>query len=587
MSRHSRAAMATGSLALDLRSITDFLSKTLPSFMLPTVFVGLTDMPYTATMKIDRNRLKGWLMEEDIRGASQGVVCQISTALDGPLLSPHEEWPMEISKTVADVVSDRDSAIWKSIAGHDNSLADIGVNSAQMMRLSHVIGKRFGTKVLVEMLGSEDMTMRKLATLLIQSNAKTGTQPSSSSVEARVAFLKDRVAETSRTLLDSISGQPSRRRNIFLTGASGYLGVQILVQLLQSRDIGSVTVLVRSANEHQALEKVKYAMAAVEEPVRHEDLAKLRAWPGDLSQIGLGLSETHSTMLYGFTKHQNDKPQPIIDSIIHCGAVVDWRKSYDELEAANVISTKQLLSVALSSPDICRFVFISGGRYPDPTQKDGQGLAQMYIDTAKGNGYAQTKFVAEQLVDEVRHRAHCSTPMDIISPAYLIGSQRKGLANQDDYLWRIVWASVRVGAFNVDENDQWLFVAESNSVAERIVALTLGTQTKSLSKGTTLQVFDGLSMREFWRLVCNVLGVALSPVSGAVWLQKVRNDMDDKHDHLLWPLADAIDASYGKLTQGRCLSADMGTGLATAGIELAIQRNLERLKSESFFEQFL
>ncbi|CZT18132.1 uncharacterized protein RCC_03972 [Ramularia collo-cygni] len=535
-------------------------------------------------MKIDRNLLRSWLLNDDIYNASQGAVHQISTALEGPLLLLDEKKAVELSTLVADVVSDRHSAIWRSISGHDNSLEDIGINSAQMMRLSHMINKQFGAKVLVEMLGSKDMTIRKLAALLNCREVETIFQKSCSVDGAKVAFLQDRVAEASRTVLGGLLGlQDQSQQHVFLTGATGYLGVQILVQLLQSKHIGSVAVLVRSADEHQAMMRVKNTIAATEESIPEENLLKIRAWSGDLSKTNLGLSEIHSNEFSALGKRGRDGNKKSIDTIIHCGAVVDWRKTYRELEAANVSSTEQLLKLALKSSGVRRFVFISGGRYPDPTQEYGQNLHQMYLDTAKGSGYAQTKFVAEQLVDNVRRATHYNTSIDIVSPAYLIGSQKIGLANQDDYLWRIVWASVRIGAFNADENDQWLFVADSASLAERIVALAEQDSIASSLKNTTLQVHDGLGMQEFWRHVCDVLGVSLAPVTGEEWLRRVKEDMEGMRDHLLWPLAETIDASYGQLTQQRCLAVTMGSGIATAGIDLAIQQNIQRLKKTEFF----
>ncbi|KAK5111270.1 hypothetical protein LTR85_012211 [Meristemomyces frigidus] len=575
-SRHSRAAIRNNP-ALSLQIVTEYLSCMLPPFMLPTVLIGLRNMPYTPTMKIDRNRLKNWLSEDDICRTFQGEIILISTALNGPSLSPEEQMATELSCLVADVVAARHSAVWTSISGHDNRLVDIGINSAQMMRLASMIHKRFAIRLLVEMLGSKEMTIRSLAALVTRNEAEQDEQIVRTAIQARAQALEDRVAKASRSVLETVPWRDPSKRHVFLTGATGYLGVQILLHLLASNHVAFITVLARSAGADQALERVIHTVSAAgADPHQH---SKLRAWPGDLSKPNLGLSDENWSDLSGSGQRLTHS-HPSIDTIIHCGAVVDWTKSYNELEAANVTSTQLLLKLALDSPHIRRFVFISGGRYPDPAKDDNDDLGAMYADAAQDSGYAQTKFVAERLVDNVRRSTH-SKSVDIISPAYLIGSREHGLANQDDYLWRIIWASVRVGAFNADEKNQWLFVAEASSVAERVVALTLRDTTSPLS--TTLRILDGLSMQRVWDKVCDVLGLSLEPLSVHDWLQRVRHDMDETSDHLLWPLADTLDTGLGQLTKLRCLATDIETGLAMAEVEVAIQRNLEHLCSVGFF----
>ncbi|KAK5697836.1 putative NRPS-like protein biosynthetic cluster [Elasticomyces elasticus] len=574
LSRHSRAASATEP-ALSLQGVTEFMSLLLPSFMMPSVLIGLKHMPYTPTMKIDRNRLKHWLLEEDVHTASLGEVTLVSTALNGPLLCSTKRPAAELSCLVADIVTIKHSAIWKTISGHDNSLSDIGVNSAQMMRLASKIHQQFGVKILVDMLGAKDMTVRDLAALVESNGSMLGHANVSPTVDERTTFLQDRVAEISQSVIGTIQDPQSFSRHIFLTGATGYLGVQILLHLLKSTGVGSVTVLVRSNGAEQALQRVRQAIAAA--GTSPDQYSKLRAWPGDLGKPRLGLSEEHWSELSS-TEQQSDARRPSIGTIVHCGAVVDWIESYNELEAANVTSTKTLLKLTLASAHVRRFIFISGGRYPDSPKDKTQDLEALYAEAAENTGYAQSKFVAERLVANVQQATHDKL-ISIVSPAYLIGDREYGLANQDDYLWRIIWASVRIGAFVADEVDQWLFVADISSVAERVVALTVARPSNPWTP--TLTILDGLSMSKLWGHVSSLLGVSLDAVPADMWLQRVKQDMDATNSHLLWPLAGTLDTSCGRLTNRRCPAADVNS--ATTAVDLAIRRNLEQLQSVGFF----
>lgn len=580
-SRQSRAATATTS-ALDLKTATQFLASRLPSYMVPGVFVAVRAMPYTPSMKIDRARLKDWLSKDDVVSASQGLITHISTALNGVVLSPEEVRAIDLSKLIADITAPRHSATWSSIHGHDHSLASVGLDSAQIMRLASMIRKQFGIKIPVETLVLNQVTIRSLASIIAAAGVKTVDQSPATAFEENVAFLRDRIAKASKVLLGDISNTqnpasrtvPSESR-VFLTGATGYLGVQILLHLIKSPRLKSVAVLVRGSGTEQALQRLHHAVSSA--GGGQTDATKIRVWPGDLSQPHLGLSQEHWSELYELGVRQ-ERNATGIDTIVHCGAIVDWTRSYGDLEAANVLSVQQLLESTLASCHLRRFIYISGGRNPYPEQDENQKVERAFEEAAQGSGYTKTKFVAERLVAHVA-KACPDKSIQIVRPGYLIGSRDHGFANQDDYLWRIIWASMRVKAFNAAEQDRWLFVAEADQVAQSIVTLALQEEGSS----STLEVLSGLSMHQVLNSVARVLGTQLSPESAATWLEKVQQDMEENNDHLLWPLADTLSGTQGRLTNGSCLSSQMMDETASTGVEEAMKRNLQHLNDVGFF----
>ncbi|PPJ56691.1 hypothetical protein CBER1_08717 [Cercospora berteroae] len=575
-SRHARAANKSTS-ALTLQVVTEYLQDLVPSFMLPSVLIGIETMPFTPTMKIDRTRLKKCLSEDDILVGSLERVTHVSTALSGTRLLPTEKSAMKVSDLIADVVAAPRSTIWKSISGHDNRLTDIGIDSAQTMRLAALIRKQFGHEILFEALSQPGMTVRKLAALLESDKQGLEAGMARCDVHNKVDSLKERVALHTKAVLSAGRGQKTCSRHVFLTGGTGYFGVQILSKLLLSSNIASVTVLVRSSSRVQALERVRAALVAAQ--AESSRRTELHAWPGDLSKPRLGLFDA-DWMRLSRGHNSADADGPRIDTIIHCGAVVNWTQSYSDLKAPNVNSTEELLKLVGARSQLRRFVFVSGGRYPSPAQDVEEDLEALYTDAAEDNGYAQSKFVAERLVHNARS-ALLDKSISVVCPAYLIGGRQHGLANQDDYLWRVVWATLRIGAFNADERDQWLFVAQSDAVAERIVALTL-LDFKS-SSSTTLNVLDGLSVGKFWSIVSEALAIPLIEVTGDVWLQKVKLDMDKTSDHLLWPLASSLESGRGLLTRQRCCTRDTGAETDPKDIEMAVRANMEHLHKAGFF----
>lgn len=75
---------------------------------------------------------------------------------------------------------------------------------------------------------------------------------------------------------------------IFLTGATGYLGTEILHQLLRSERVNTVAVLVRAKSVQHGIDRIA-ATAQIAGWWRSSDECKVEVWLGDLAREGLGL----------------------------------------------------------------------------------------------------------------------------------------------------------------------------------------------------------------------------------------------------------------------------------------------------------
>jgi amino acid adenylation domain-containing protein len=119
---------------------------------------------------------------------------------------------------------------------------------------------------------------------------------------------------------------------MFLTGATGYLGVHILSELISSTKC-DVVCIVRAKDNESARDRVKDTLIKYSLTAGMEDEdSRVAVLAGDLSKPLLGLDA-----------NTFKEVASSIDSIIHCGAAVNLIKPYSALKAPNVLGTQEIL----------------------------------------------------------------------------------------------------------------------------------------------------------------------------------------------------------------------------------------------------
>jgi len=175
--------------------------------------------------------------------------------------------------------------------------------------------------------------------------------------------------------------------NIFLTGASGFVGSFLLAELLK-RTSATVHCLVRTST-------IEQGMARIGAELKSFGLwdaatsARIAPVAGDLSKPMLGLStEQFETMAN------------IIDAVYHCGAMVHSVYSYDLMKPANVLGTQEIIRMACVGRRKTLHYISTLSVFPpllDAEKKETeQALLERWRDIP--SGYGQSKWVAEKLV---------------------------------------------------------------------------------------------------------------------------------------------------------------------------------------------
>ena len=222
--------------------------------------------------------------------------------------------------------------------------------------------------------------------------------------------------------------QPGPAREVFLTGATGFLGVHLLADLLEHTE-ARVHCLVRAADAEAGLTRLTQALQAhgLWQP-RHAE--RIVAVAGELGQPRFGLAEA------GF-----DALAARIDAIYHSGALVNFVYPYAALKAANVDAVDEVLRLAVrhrTKP--VHHVSTIGvldrllDRLPETLHVEAHGRLM--------GGYEQSKWVAEQRLALAAGRG---VPVAIYRPSRIIGHSRTGRINPDDLFSRLIRGVVQFG----------------------------------------------------------------------------------------------------------------------------------------------
>ncbi|KAI3055098.1 hypothetical protein CBS147353_11361 [Aspergillus niger] len=553
------------------------LAHRLPSYMVPTALFSVLDLPLTATGKTNRRRLREigrelLLLEGgqvlDVPEQFLGLIVeseQPAFSLARKVYSMRTSWTQESPSCSKDGPHDQHFGL------RDMFLYSSGLDSVNMMELSAWISQNFCVQVSMQYLMDDATSITSLAEYISGTQEDGAGSYSLGHPSTREPTAVDLVAEISRhssriltargicTSYHEMTGNDlgidrhNRSFSVFLTGANGFIGTQILRQLLGHSHVSRVICLVRGDTDDTARRRtIDRAVEALWWTEHHA--GKLEVWRGDLSLPCLGLNPTRWGSL---TDGQ------AANVIIHSGATVHWTKSYRALEAVNVGSTIELLLLATGHPCM-RFLYVTGGR---PWEPNEEIEVIKELSAADAIGYSQTKFVAEVVVRRAAQRnSFESNRLGVLNPGRVIGTPDEGVSNAGDYIWRLAAACIRIGAYNAAGADGWLSISDGTTTAAAIVDAALGTRMDMV---TGKYPMDGMPWRDFWATLGG-LGYKLKAQGMADWLALVRADIEAAREkHPLWPLAHMIEALQNERIVGRARKDHGNTSLR---LKVAVSR---------------
>ncbi|GAA2717815.1 MULTISPECIES: amino acid adenylation domain-containing protein [Streptomyces] len=211
---------------------------------------------------------------------------------------------------------------------------------------------------------------------------------------------------------------PQDPKDVLLTGASGFVGAHLLHRLLHATT-ARVHCPVRATNPAHAEQRVRTALARYGLRLEEAEWRRVECFPGDLTQPRLGLPAAHADALAGR-----------LDLIVHNGARVNFLYPYEQLRAANVDGTREVVRIAARRRVPVHFVStvaVVAGFGTAGVREVAEDLPLAHADGLT-MGYAESKWVAEGVL---RRAAEQGLPVAVYRPYEVTGDRVHGVCNTE------------------------------------------------------------------------------------------------------------------------------------------------------------
>lgn len=288
---------------------------------------------------------------------------------------------------------------------------------------------------------------------------------------------------------------------LFLTGATGILGAQILKQLLESFD-GKVYCLVRATDVNHARTKILGFLKHYDPEQKLVTLLDQKVIPvlGDVGKPNLGLSDEEYRTIQG-----------TVDAVLHVAALTSLFTTYEKVAPTNVGGTRNMVEFSLGTKN--KFITyvssysVAGSKLLDTehtiSEKDTD-IGQHFVDMA----YQRSKFEAEAIVREASEQG---LRWSIVRPGQIFGESTMGhypfgQANVMGLFYDIFKTVIETGlAF---ESKWWFDVVPVDYVAQGAIHVCVREQrngetylltnpdTKSYSEVVNMFRFEGYEIKD-------------------------------------------------------------------------------------------
>lgn len=478
-------------------TLREFLKEKLPHYAIPSIFVELDALPInSASGKLDRKRMPTIEEAKKLRNESVDLTVDVTLALD-----------TETEKQLAAIWTDLLRLENSSVLNKKVNFFDVGGHSLLATRLVSSIRDAFDAHLtLADILSSPGL--EAIASRIdseLGGNKQTDEEaaaqapkivfPLEAYLDPSIYPAATRKIGYSRFRVEMVGRPP---RSVLLTGCTGFLGAHLLHALIKYTET-SVYCLVRAADNDSALARIAQTLKTYGLYKDVEDSFEDQIVPvaGDLAQPLFGLdTDTFKSLATE------------VDAIIHNGAEVNLVKPYAALKSVNVLGTQEVLRLAvtngLAKTRVKPVHYIStNGVFPtsfkDATLRETADLTE--VSEELENGYAQSKWVAEQMCREAAARG---LPVSILRPGNMAPSSTSGQWNTSDFIYLLLKGCAELGAVPASEKDDWRFdLTPVDFAARAIVNVT------------------ALHPREALGLTLHIQNSAL-PVHGAEFLSSFR-----------------------------------------------------------------
>lgn len=318
------------------------ISKNLTSYMIPKLY-QVSSFPVTDHGKVDTRKLLADVKEKQS---------------DRKIVPPSNALEREIYDLICEEKNTKDISI------NDNFFTDIGLDSLDIMKLATSL-----TKYNVEIQKiNNNPSIKKLADSI--SNKKLDIQYIDELYNIDVVDKKFKF----------------NIANVFLTGATGFLGVHLLKTLIDNKEVKKVYCLVRHNEKSTSFNRMRNTLKNYYKNFNDKWFNKIEVIDGDFSKEFLGMSKDDYYSLCS-----------VITTIVHCGANVKHYGKYEDFYQTNVVGTENMIKLAYDSKaKLAHISTLSVGGFSDINSSKVLTEKDISIDQKFNNNvYMITKYEAE------------------------------------------------------------------------------------------------------------------------------------------------------------------------------------------------
>ncbi|GAW22514.1 hypothetical protein ANO14919_120510 [Xylariales sp. No.14919] len=353
----------------------------LPQYMRPSLTLPIPSLPYTVSGKLDRKAI-------DFLPLADSRTNAVSESGHNPYSSSSERMLRQLWKDV--LPSDLASGLE---IDSNTDFFQVGGSSIALVNLQRRIKQEVGIVVPIATL-FQHMTLGKMAVLLKDGEERRRV-PNPLTIDDLQMEAEIPVHIASIKVNDQVQAPRNEPETVALTGATGFLGREVLKQLLGNDKIRKIHCVA-----------VRRELKQLPELFHN---SKISAHSGNLRDPRLGLSESTANEICAE-----------VDVFIHIAADVSFMKPYESLKPTNLTSIWGVVAMCL--PRCVPVHFVSSANVSRLSGKDptGPDLAGTYsLSNFQLDGYTATKWVAEVFLERVSRQR--GLPVMIHRPSSITG----------------------------------------------------------------------------------------------------------------------------------------------------------------------
>ncbi|WP_170137231.1 MULTISPECIES: non-ribosomal peptide synthetase [Cysteiniphilum] len=365
-------AYYTANEQINPQSILDKLTEKLPHYMVPSTALQIHEIPLTVNGKIDINALPDIAFQSsqayiEPRTEQERIVCQAFSTV------------LLIEKV-----------------GIDDDFFKLGGNSIKAIQLSIVlqsnleidVAEIFDLRTPRKLAHNKQITHDLLISKLEQIKYKYVNQQTNEHQKLNSAMSLKKAQYLSQIAnMTAVKYTTKSIQNVLLTGATGFLGCNLLNQLLTLTPY-QIFLCIRAKDKTHAMERMAHKYRFYFDLSLEDHFSDRVVYiPCDLEKRQIGVADEQ---YYQLTQN--------IDSIIHCAALAKHFGIEQTFYSANVTSTINLLKLC-ELTNLKDFHYISSYSVMTGIANDNETVLteddQLTIDSEWNSPYTKTKYLGE------------------------------------------------------------------------------------------------------------------------------------------------------------------------------------------------